>query len=151
MSTIEQMETTGPALPAGLSTRKLAIRALQVAAVLVLAAALVSTLPGLGDLRERFSGAEPGWVAAAFVFEVGSVLTFVVAFRSIFCTKMPWRFSYQVGMAAQGTNVLLPTGGAGGLALGAWALQDGAACTRAGSHGGRSPSSCSPARSTSAS
>jgi uncharacterized membrane protein YbhN (UPF0104 family) len=38
---------------------------------------------------------------------------------------MSWRFSYQLGMAEQATNVLLPTGGAGGLALGAWALRQG--------------------------
>jgi uncharacterized membrane protein YbhN (UPF0104 family) len=38
---------------------------------------------------------------------------------------MSWRFSYQLGMAEQATNVLLPTGGAGGLALGVWALRQG--------------------------
>src|SRR5438046_2935471 len=35
---------------------------------------------------------------------------------------MPWGFSTQVGLSEQAANVLLPAGGAGGLALGAWAL-----------------------------
>ena len=38
---------------------------------------------------------------------------------------MSWRVSYQIGMSELGANALLPTGGAGGLALGAWALKRG--------------------------
>jgi len=38
---------------------------------------------------------------------------------------MSWRVSTQVGMAELGANALFPTGGAGGLALGAWALRRG--------------------------
>jgi uncharacterized protein (TIRG00374 family) len=38
---------------------------------------------------------------------------------------MSWRVSYQIGMSEMGANALLPTGGAGGLALGAWALKRG--------------------------
>jgi uncharacterized protein (TIRG00374 family) len=49
----------------------------------------------------------------------------VVAFRSVFCVRMSWRTSYQIGMAEQAANSLLPAGGAGGLALGAWALHRG--------------------------
>jgi uncharacterized membrane protein YbhN (UPF0104 family) len=36
---------------------------------------------------------------------------------------MSWRKSYQIGMAEQAANALLPASGAGGLALGAWALR----------------------------
>jgi uncharacterized protein (TIRG00374 family) len=38
---------------------------------------------------------------------------------------MSWRVSYEVGMSELGANALFPTGGAGGLALGAWALKRG--------------------------
>ena len=38
---------------------------------------------------------------------------------------MSWRVSYQIGMSELGANALFPTGGAGGLALGAWALKRG--------------------------
>ena len=43
----------------------------------------------------------------------------------IFCRRMSWRVSTQVGMSELGANALFPTGGAGGLALGAWALKRG--------------------------
>ena len=83
----------------------------------------VFALPGLGDLRDHLVGADPALVALAAAFEVGSCLAFVAAFRGVFSRRLSWRFSYEVAMAEQAANVLLPTGGAGGLALGAWALR----------------------------
>src|SRR5581483_7781032 len=62
--------------------------------------------------------------------ELFSCLSYVGAFRGVFCRGMGWRFSYEIGMAEQATNVLLPAGGAGGLALGAWALRQGGMDTR---------------------
>jgi uncharacterized membrane protein YbhN (UPF0104 family) len=109
-------------VPDALSPRHLAQRLAQIAAVLAIGALLLATLPGLGDVRARFADARPGWVALALVLEVGSVASFVVVFRGVFCIRMPWRFSAQVGLSEQAANVLLPAGGAGGLALGAWAL-----------------------------
>jgi uncharacterized protein (TIRG00374 family) len=38
---------------------------------------------------------------------------------------MSWRLSYQIGMAEQAANSVLSVSGAGGLALGAWALRRG--------------------------
>src|SRR4249919_3067317 len=49
--------------------------------------------------------------------------------RGVFCRRLSWRFSYEIGMAEQATNVLLPAGGVGGLALGAWALRQGGMST----------------------
>ena len=43
----------------------------------------------------------------------------------IFCRRMSWLLSWQIGMAELAANALFPTGGAGGLALGAWALRRG--------------------------
>ncbi len=88
-------------------------------------ALLISTLPGLDEVRERFANAEPAWLVALFFLEVASCLSYVVAFRGVFCTRLGWRFSYEIGMTEQGTNVLVPAGGVGGLALGAWALRQG--------------------------
>lgn len=79
--------------------------------------------PALDELRSRLAGADPRLIALAAAFEVGSCLAFVAAFRGVFSQRLSWRFSYEVGMAEQAANVLLPTGGAGGLALGAWALR----------------------------
>src|ERR671916_1845945 len=102
--------------------RRLALRLALVAAVLAALAFAVSSLPGLTEVRERLSDAAPGWLIVAAVAQMLSCLAFVAAFRGVFCRRLPWRMSYEVGMAAQGTNVLLPSGGAGGLALAAWAL-----------------------------
>jgi uncharacterized membrane protein YbhN (UPF0104 family) len=80
-------------------------------------------LPGLDQVRERLAGADARLVVLAALLEVGSCLAFVAAFRGVFSGGLSWRFSYEVGMSEQAANVLLPTGGAGGLALGAWALR----------------------------
>jgi uncharacterized membrane protein YbhN (UPF0104 family) len=97
-------------------------RLVEIGVFLALIVGAIFALPGLGDLRERLAGAEPALIALALGLEVGSCLAFVAVFRGVFSRRLSWRFSYEVGMAEQAANVLLPTGGAGGLALGAWAL-----------------------------
>ena len=103
--------------------RRLALRLALVAGVLGAMTVAVSSMPGLDDVRNRLSDAAPGWLLAAAALQLASCFAFVAAFRGVFCHRLPWRLSYEVGMAAQGTNVLLPSGGAGGLALAAWALK----------------------------
>jgi uncharacterized membrane protein YbhN (UPF0104 family) len=112
-------------LPEELSSRHLARRLLGFAIIIGVIAALVVTLPGLGELRRRFSDADVRLLIVIGLLKLGSCLSNIVAFRDVFCPRMGWRFSYRLGMAEQATNVLLPTGGAGGLALGAWALHQG--------------------------
>jgi uncharacterized membrane protein YbhN (UPF0104 family) len=92
-------------------------------------AVLVTTVPGLGDLRQRFADADPALIVLVGALELASCLAYVVAFRDVFCRQLPWGFSYNLAMAEQATNVLLPTGGAGGLALGAWALRQAGMAT----------------------
>jgi uncharacterized membrane protein YbhN (UPF0104 family) len=116
-------------LPRELSAAGFARRAGGLLLVGLVVALLISTLPGLDEVRDRFANAEPGWLVALFLLEVGSCLAYVVAFRGVFCTRLGWRFSYEIGMAEQGTNVLVPAGGVGGLALGAWALRQGGMST----------------------
>jgi uncharacterized membrane protein YbhN (UPF0104 family) len=99
------------------------MRLALVAGVIAALVVAVSSLPGLGDVRDRLADASPGWLAAAAALQMLSCLAFIAAFRGVFCHRLPWRMSYEVGMAAQGTNVLLPSGGAGGLAVAAWALK----------------------------
>jgi uncharacterized protein (TIRG00374 family) len=112
-------------MPSDLSPRHLGRRLLELALFGGVVAVAVSALPGLGSLRERFDHVDPTFVALIFALELGSCLSYVVAFRGVFCQQLSWPFSYELGMAEQATNVLLPTGGAGGLALGAWALHQG--------------------------
>ena len=112
-------------IPPELSARRLGRRLVQIGVVVLVVLVAVSTLPGLEDVRARLTGARPVWIAVALALEFGSVLAFVAAFRGVFCPHMAWRLSYQVALSEQAANVLLPAGGAGGLALGAWALQRG--------------------------
>jgi uncharacterized membrane protein YbhN (UPF0104 family) len=123
------MATTGtgtegstPRAPDSLSTGHLLRRLLVLLVVLGIIAILVVSLPGLGSLRHRFGDADWRLLVVIGLLKLCSCLSNIVAFRDVFCPRMGWRFSYQLGMAEQATNVLVPTGGAGGLALGAWAL-----------------------------
>jgi uncharacterized membrane protein YbhN (UPF0104 family) len=103
--------------------RRLALRLALIAAVVAALGVAVSSLPGLGEVRDRLADASPVWLGFALLLQAASCFAFVAVFRGVFCRRLPWRLSYSVGMAAQGTNVLLPSGGAGGLALAAWALR----------------------------
>ena len=82
-------------------------------------------LPGLASLRERFEGGDPGWIVFAVVLQVLSCAWYVIAFRTVFCRKMSWRTSTEIGLSELAANSVLSVGGAGGLALGAWILRRG--------------------------
>lgn len=116
-------------MPDELNSRHLVRRLLALAILVALVAAAVSSLPGLGELRHRFAQADFAFVGLIGLLKLGSCLSNVVAFRDVFCPRMSWRFSSQLALAEQATNVLVPTGGAGGLALGVWALRQGGMST----------------------
>jgi uncharacterized membrane protein YbhN (UPF0104 family) len=90
--------------------------------VLVAAVVLILSLPGIGEIRDRFSSANPWWLVAAAVCRLLSMLGFVRALWSVFDRVMPWRRALVLGLAEQGANVLVPAGGAGGPAFGAFVL-----------------------------
>jgi uncharacterized membrane protein YbhN (UPF0104 family) len=89
------------------------------AGLVVIAAAAVVWVPFLEPIRDRFANTEPGWVVVAFVLQLLSVLSFVVALRGAFDRRLGWRESFDVGVVEESANVFLPSGGSGGLALGA--------------------------------
>ena len=111
--------------PAELSRRKLGSRLLIATLILAVVVAVVALLPGLGSLRSRLSHANPDWLLLGVGLKLLSELGYVAAFRMIFCRRMSWLLSWQIGMAELAANALFPAGGAGGLALGAWALRRG--------------------------
>lgn len=116
---------TPETLPREFSPLGLAKRIALLGLLIAIVGLLIAILPGIGEVRERFADAKPAWLVALGVLELCSCLSYVVAFRGVFCARLSWRFSYEVGMAEQGTNVLVPAGGLGGLALGAWVLRQG--------------------------
>jgi hypothetical protein len=116
-------------MPEELSPRRLSRRLVQLAAVAAVIAVVLLVGPGLGTLRSRLSHASAGWLAVGVACEVLSALSYVVIFRAVFCPRMTWRLSYQIAMAEQAANSVLSASGAGGLALGAWALHRGGMST----------------------
>src|SRR5438067_3414074 len=122
--------TTGSEMPDELSPRRIRRRLLQFAAVGVLIGILILVGPGLGSVRSHLRHASAGWLAAAVALEVLSALSYVLVFRVVFCRRMSWKLSYQIGMAEQGANSVLSVSGAGGLALGACALRRGGMSTK---------------------
>jgi len=111
-------------MPDELHPRHLAVRVGEIAAVIALAAVAISALPGLDDVRARLQHADPVWIAALVLAELGSCAGYLLVFRESFCAAMPWGLSYDIAMAELAANSLLPAGGAGGLALGVWALRE---------------------------
>ncbi|MDX6716923.1 MAG: putative heme transporter, partial [Baekduia sp.] len=67
-------------MPDALSPRHLAQRVAQIAVLGIVVVLALATLPGLGDVRDRFADARPVWIAVALVLEVGSIVSFVVVF-----------------------------------------------------------------------
>ena len=113
----------GTGMPDEFHPRHLAVRVAQIAGIIALIAIAISALPGLDQVRARLEGVDPVWLVALAIAEIGSCAGYVLVFRSTFCAQMSWRLSYDIAMAEQAANSLLPAGGAGGLALGVWALR----------------------------
>ena len=102
--------------------RAIAKRVAFFAVVLVVVVVGVSTLPGVGEVRDRLGDADPSWVALVAALAVASMLGFVRTLWAVFDRVVPWRRALVLGLAEQGANVLLPAGGAGGPALGAYVM-----------------------------
>ncbi len=116
-------------MPDELHPRHIAIRVAEIAAVIGLVAVAISALPGLDQVRDRLQHAQPVWLAAVALSEVASCLGYMLAFRATFCPQMSWGLSYDISMSELAANSLLPSGGAGGLALGVWALHQAGMAT----------------------
>jgi uncharacterized protein (TIRG00374 family) len=113
----------GGALPDALHPRHLVVRVAEITALIALVVLAISALPGLDEVKARLQNADPTWIIALAACEVASCLGYMLVFRSTFCSNMSWRLSYDISMAELAANSLLPAGGAGGLALGVWALR----------------------------
>src|SRR4051794_38183594 len=107
----------------GFDVRSAARRLVGFLVLLVVVVVALRTLPGLGEIRERFDGAAPGWIVLSAVCELASVASFPLALRGVFSRLIPWRPAVTLGLVEQGANVLVPAGGTGGLAFGAVLLQ----------------------------
>jgi uncharacterized membrane protein YbhN (UPF0104 family) len=124
--TARPLTEAGPvSMPRELEPRRLQRRALQVVIALGVLALIVWLAPGLGEVRDKLEGASPGWIALAVALEALSCLSYVVMFKPLFCPRMPWRTSFEIGSSELGMGSIVPASGAGGLAFGAWILHPG--------------------------
>src|ERR671910_685066 len=105
-----------PELP---SSRQIARKLALVAALLAVGAVVATQLPGLEEVVHQLAGADSGWIVAAFILELLSTAFFALAFHGVYDRRPSPRASTSMSMAVQGLNVVLPSGGAGGLAVGA--------------------------------
>jgi uncharacterized protein (TIRG00374 family) len=130
--TAEQVATEPPVVrredldaPPDLTGARVRRRLLLLLGLAVVIVAVITLVPGLASLRNRLANGNPGWLAVGAGLKVLSGICYAVAFRSVFCSRMNWRVSLQIGFSELGANAVLPIGGAGGLVLGAWALRRG--------------------------
>src|SRR3954462_1203305 len=119
-------ELTLPALDLRVLARRAALpAAVAVAAVAVLVLA-GGPLHAFTDALRRAVDADPRWVLAAVGFEIISFSGYIALLwlvRERATPRMDLRVSAQVTLAGAAVTRLLPTGGAGGVALTLWALR----------------------------
>ncbi len=122
---LDAVEIEAEPLPEEFSASRLRRSLVILSAIVLLVAAAVVLVPGLASLRDRFAGAQPGWLLLAAVLQLGSCAAYVLVFRGVFCRRMSWRTSTEIGLSELAANSVFSIGGAGGLALGAWILRRG--------------------------
>jgi uncharacterized membrane protein YbhN (UPF0104 family) len=122
---LEPVEIEAEPLPDEFSPSRLRRSLAVLAAIVLVVVAAVVLVPGLSSLRSRFMGAQPEWLVFAAVLQLGSCGCYVLVFRGVFCRRMSWRTSTEIGLSELAANSVLSVGGAGGLALGAWILRRG--------------------------
>jgi len=111
--------------PPDLTGSRVRRRLLGLLVLVVVVVAVITLVPGLASLRSRFAHGNAAWLGLGACLKVLSGCSYSVVFRSVFCRRMNWRASAEIGFSELGANAVLPVGGAGGLALGAWALRRG--------------------------
>ena len=112
-----QALTTEPVeLPSG---RQIAHKLASVAVLVAVGVVVATQLPGLQDIGHQLAGANGGWITAALVLELASTASFALAFHGVYGRRPSPRASTSLSLAVQGMNIVLPSGGAGGLAVGA--------------------------------
>src|SRR4051794_17119741 len=107
----------------GFDGKAIAKRAAFFVVVAVIAGVGLAALPGVDEVRDKLSSANPAWIAAVAFCAFNSMMGFVRALWSAFDRVMPFRRAIVLGFAEQGANVLLPAGGAGGPAFGAFVMR----------------------------
>jgi putative heme transporter len=83
-------------------------------------------LAGLEDTWSRIEQGDPWWLALALLFTILSFGGYILLFQGVFVrggVRLTLAESYQITMASLAATRLFAAGGAGGVALTAWALR----------------------------
>jgi uncharacterized membrane protein YbhN (UPF0104 family) len=105
----------------GLTAVALRRRAAALGLLAVFVAALLASGPGGADALGQARHVSPAWIAVALALELASEVGFVIIFRRFF-DCLPGRDARALAWTELGSGVLLPGGGAGGLAIGGWLM-----------------------------
>jgi len=111
---------------ARLSRRHWLAFGLFVASALAFLYFVLPQLAGLDNTWERIREGDPYWLGAAVALEVCAWCGYVLLFRTVFVrgeSRVDWKESFQITMAALAATRLFNAAGAGGIALTAWALR----------------------------
>jgi uncharacterized membrane protein YbhN (UPF0104 family) len=109
-------------MPRAFDPVRLARRAAIAVALLAVLGLIAWLAPGLGEVRALLGRAQATWLLIGVGLEVASSLSYVAMFRPVFCRRMTWRSSTEIGLAELAVGSIVPASGAGGVALGAWIL-----------------------------
>jgi len=105
-------------------------RRLLVAVVLATATVtLLLAVPPLRAVARQIDAMDPTWVAVAIALELASCAGYVVIFR-LFFDQVPSGPARELAWTEEASGALLPTGGVGALAIGAWLLRQAGMSTR---------------------
>lgn len=104
-------------------------RAATLIVLFVLMGAVLAAVPGLRRVVHQISHVDPLWIVLAIALEVTSALGFVVVFR-LFIDRGPPRELRRMAWTELAVGALLPAGGTGGLAVGAFLMSLARAPTR---------------------
>jgi uncharacterized membrane protein YbhN (UPF0104 family) len=103
-------------------TRTLRRGIVSVGVLAVLLGGLALAVPGLGDAIQQTKHVDGAWIALAAVLELGSCLGYVLAFQHVF-PHAPRRLAADIALSELAFGAVVPVGGAGGIALGAWVVK----------------------------
>lgn len=104
-------------------------RVLVLGVLLLAGAAAILAVPGLRAAADRASAVRPAWLVAAVALEVASCLSFLAIFRRFF-DALPASEARRLAWIEMGSGALLPGGGVGSLAAGAFLLRRRGMSTR---------------------
>lgn len=113
-----------PAL--GLTRRRMVFLGIFVLVSLGTLYFLVPQLAGLDETWERLERGDPFWLTLALAFQIAAMASYIAMFQGTHVppgAPLTFRDSYLITMASLAATRIFAAGGAGGVALTAWALR----------------------------